>query len=471
MAKKYYPYELYDDGTKNNNNKQANQQPQSQFSQTFYDQPIKQPEYLSNPIAPDFDVINKNPSASNTKTPDKEGLMNALEGRIPHANNVTEFLIQNPSHVYDVMGYPTKKQETPTVSNAVSSALAKLQELRQKQYTDPYGDELDRMISEFNNRKAFEYNMNTDQLFLNAREQYVNQGQKAMRDAMGAASAMTGGYGNSYAAQVGNQAYQQYLQELNNSIPDFYNSALNKYNSDVENDLAKINLLNTQRNNDYGMWLDQYQRDIENAAFDYDLAASEEAAEALKDTTVWDRLSDEDKMKYTLEYAKLGLNPDGSPLSYVDASGNVVGSSSATIGNGSRSKYLTQAQYEGAIDAYEKKGESGLTAYIAGLEAQGVGDEALTELHDAIYNDEYGYVKNSLGSVQNQIINGRWKVDEYNDGGVNWFEGINGNRRYINPLTGVSISVNEIISKLVKEGMTEEEAKQFVLEKLPQGKY
>lgn len=259
---------------------------------------------------------------------------------------------------------PSTKPTTPTVSSAVASAMAKLQELRKKTYTDPYGDDLNRMIEEFNNRKAFDYQLNTDQLFLNAREQYMQQGQKAMRDAMGAAATMTGGYGNSYASQVGNQAYQQYLQELNNSIPEFYGSALDRYNAEGQQMLDKINLKDAQRKDDYAMWEAQYLRDLENAALDYDMAVADEQGKALEGTTVWDRLSDEDKMKYTLEYAKIGLNPDGSPLTYTDADGNVVAS---PVGE-NKLKAPTQDMYQNALQAYINGGETELKKYGDSLE-------------------------------------------------------------------------------------------------------
>lgn len=292
----------------------------------------------------------------------KNAALKALEGRIPHADKVTEFLTQNPTHSYDVMGYPTQKQ--PTVSSAVASAKAKLQELRKKTYTDPYGDDLNRMIEEFNNRKAFDYQLNTDQLFLNAREQYVNQGQKAMRDAMGAAATMTGGYGNSYASQVGNQAYQQYLQELNNSIPEFYGSALDRYNAEGQQMLDKINLKDAQRKDDYAMWEARHLRDLENAALDYDMAVADEQGKALEGTTSWDRLSDAEKEDLRLQYAKLGINPDGSPLTYTDADGKVVAS---PVGE-NKLKAPTQKMYEEAKQAYITGGEQGLDTYLYSLD-------------------------------------------------------------------------------------------------------
>jgi hypothetical protein len=79
----------------------------------------------------------------------------------------------------------------------------------------------------------------------------------AMMDTMGQAQAMTGGYGNSYAQSVGQQAYQGYLQELNNKIPELYQLALNKYQMEGDALTDQYALLAQQENQDYGRYRDQ----------------------------------------------------------------------------------------------------------------------------------------------------------------------------------------------------------------------
>lgn len=382
-------------------------------------------------------------------------VVSALDGRIPHADKVTEFLTQNPTHSYDVMGYPTQKPTTPTVSSAVASAMAKLQELRKKTYTDPYGDDLNRMIEEFNNRKAFDYQLNTDQLFLNAREQYMQQGQKAMRDAMGAAATMTGGYGNSYASQVGNQAYQQYLQELNNSIPEFYGAALDKYNAEGQQMLDKINLKDAQRKDDYAMWETQYLRDLENAALDYDMAVADEQEKALEGTTVWDRLSDEDKMKYTLEYAKLGLNPDGSPLTYTDASGKVVASPVGGTSGGKVS--ISDAKNKNAVfdeitRITKEQGQDAATIYAAQLVAAGYPEDEINDHLADLQREGVDSLYNQLKDVNN------WYATDM--GGIDVSAGrLNDNKRIRNSVTGDEFTLAEAYDMLVQSGVSKEAAR------------
>lgn len=103
-----------------------------------------------------------------------------------------------------------------------------------------------------NNREAFSYDVNADALYQQYKNQYMTQGKLAMQDAIGKASAMTGGYGNSYAATVGNQAYQGYVNKLNDVVPQLYQLAYDKYNQETKDlynqyDLAK-NMYDTEYN-------------------------------------------------------------------------------------------------------------------------------------------------------------------------------------------------------------------------------
>ena len=98
----------------------------------------------------------------------------------------------------------------------------------------PYIDQLNALYDQIVNRKPFQYDLNGDLLYRQMADRYTQLGQQASMDAMGQAAMLTGGYGNSYAAQVGNQANQQYLTALNDAIPDLYQQAYNVWSG--END-------------------------------------------------------------------------------------------------------------------------------------------------------------------------------------------------------------------------------------------
>ena len=85
-------------------------------------------------------------------------------------------------------------------------------------------------------RPDFQYNLADDPLYNQYKEQYQRQGRLAMLDTMGQARANNGGYGTSYAMQVGQQAYNNQLAALNDRIPELYNIALSRYQN-AGNDL------------------------------------------------------------------------------------------------------------------------------------------------------------------------------------------------------------------------------------------
>lgn len=93
----------------------------------------------------------------------------------------------------------------------------------------PYVDQLNALYDQIMNRKPFQYDLNGDLLYRQMADRYTQMGQQAMRDATGTAAGLTGGYGNSFATQVGNQAYQQYLTALNDNIPQLYDRAYQAY--------------------------------------------------------------------------------------------------------------------------------------------------------------------------------------------------------------------------------------------------
>ena len=144
-------------------------------------------------------------------------------------------------------------------SDAVKQAQALLQQqLSQKpgQYQSAWQSQLNDAINKIMNREKFSYDLNGDALYQQYKGQYTNQGKMAMMDTMGQAAAMTGGYGNSYAQSVGQQAYQGYLQQLNDKIPELYQLALSKYQMEGDDMLDQIALMSTQEQQDYGRYRD-----------------------------------------------------------------------------------------------------------------------------------------------------------------------------------------------------------------------
>ena len=118
----------------------------------------------------------------------------------------------------------SKYQYDASADQAYQNALAALQQAQSQMptYQATYDQQLQDLYNQIVNRDKFSYDLNADALYQQYKDQYTTQGKLAMMDTMGQAQAMTGGYGNSYAQSVGQQAYQGYLQQLNDVIPELY---------------------------------------------------------------------------------------------------------------------------------------------------------------------------------------------------------------------------------------------------------
>ena len=140
-------------------------------------------------------------------------------------------------------------------SESVKNLAASLQSHEANKVADwtggTYGESLKEALNKINNRDKFSYDLNGDALYQQYKNQYATQGKIAKQDVMGQAAALTGGYGNSYAATVGNQAYQSYLQNLNNIVPELYQLAYDKYNQEGQDLLDQYYLLSDRYKTEY----------------------------------------------------------------------------------------------------------------------------------------------------------------------------------------------------------------------------
>ena len=112
-------------------------------------------------------------------------------------------------------------------------------------------------LNQYLNRDAFSFNINEDAMYNQLKDQYMQQGSLMMEDAMGKAAAMTGGYGNSYAQSVGQQAYNQYMTELNQMVPELSDMAYDRYNKEGQDMLNMYDLYMGRADVNYERLMDQ----------------------------------------------------------------------------------------------------------------------------------------------------------------------------------------------------------------------
>lgn len=206
------------------------------------------------------------------------------------------------------------------MSDAVKQAQAALQQQQAQKpgaYQSQWQQSLNDTVANIQNRKPFKYNLNEDALYQQYADRYVQQGQQAMMDTMGQAATLTGGYGNSYAQQVGQQTYQGYLQGLNDMIPDFYSMALQRYQAEGDSLMDQYGLLADRDNTDYGRYMDclnNYYKQLDimqnqyNSQLNFDYG---QYRDAMADAQ-WQAEFDENMRRYNQEWAAANAPAGGS---------------------------------------------------------------------------------------------------------------------------------------------------------------
>ena len=174
--------------------------------------------------------------------------------------------------------------EDPDAKLRYESALAELEALRDAapRYDSRYDEQIRSLYEQLTSRGPFRYDSATDPLYQQYRQSYVQLGQNAMRDTMGQAAGLTGGYGSSYAQSVGQQQYDAYLRRLADVLPETYGMALQSWQAEGQDLQRRYSAAAALEQSDYERYLDelaQYNRSLDRARSDLDTAYERQFAE------------------------------------------------------------------------------------------------------------------------------------------------------------------------------------------------
>ena len=122
------------------------------------------------------------------------------------------------------------------------------------EYTSKWQQQLDAAMDKILNREAFSYDLNGDALYRQYKDRAVKNGRLAMRDTMGQAAAMTGGYGSSYAQSAGQQAYQKQMDTLTDQAAQLYDRARQDYDRQGQMDRDRYDILRQRENSSYNQY-------------------------------------------------------------------------------------------------------------------------------------------------------------------------------------------------------------------------
>ena len=209
------------------------------------------------------------------------------------------------------------------------SALAELERLRGEapRYDSRYDERIRELYEQIASREPFRYDSATDPLYQQYRQSYTDLGRMAMRDTMGQASGLTGGYGSSYAQSAGQQQYDAYLRRLADVLPETYGMALDAWQAEGQDLQRRYAAVTGLEKSDYDRYLDelgQYNRSLERARSDADAA--------------YERMIDSDERAYRRASDDYERRLDADALAYQRAKSGAKSSSS-----GGRRRKTTQS--------------------------------------------------------------------------------------------------------------------------------
>lgn len=382
--------------------------------------------------------------------------VNTQQNTAPAANNTQQNTQQTTSPAVNNNTAASKPQYQYDASTDAAYQQA-IQALQQAQNNMPtYGNTYDQQINDIYNqivnRDKFQYDINSDMLYQQYAEQYANKGKLAMKDTMGQAAALTGGYGNSYAQSVGQQQYDAYLQQLNDVVPELYGMAYDQYEAENEQLMNQYAMLGDMRDDEYGRYQDAlnaywqnvnyltdrandaYNQGYENWVNSYQMGLDADKLAYDRKNDAYDRLV---SLITTTGYMPTAeeLAAAGMPQGQADAYKGYYTKNNTPVssGGGSDRYYSPSKDKEGSnhkdepLKDGDKKDPSGLTS------------QQITELQKALWSQGHNIeVNGDLDSRTKSALQGLSADEAYN--------------KYVKKATNPSANIMEDIESIIANG-------------------
>ena len=117
---------------------------------------------------------------------------------------------------------------------------------QEKKKIEKIEDGIAALETEYGSR-TFSYDPESDEGYQNYLKLMQESGKKAMEDTVGKASALTGGYANSYAASAGQQVYNDFMKQGAEAQAGFRQLARDEFDAENQNILNRLGLLKEQK--------------------------------------------------------------------------------------------------------------------------------------------------------------------------------------------------------------------------------
>lgn len=175
------------------------------------------------------------------------------------------------------------------------------------QYEDPWEQTIQSTVRNLQNKK-FDWSPETDPTVKYYEDAYRREGERAMRDVLGAVAATTGGIPSSYATAAAAQQRNYYAQQMADKYPELYQQAFDRFMQEYDREYNMLSAYGDLSELGYGRWSDKQERD-RNARLDM-----ADAAQRAFENDILQRETDSN-IKYredqtSLAWAELGMQED-----------------------------------------------------------------------------------------------------------------------------------------------------------------
>ncbi|MCI6729201.1 MAG: hypothetical protein MR473_03375 [Clostridiales bacterium] len=266
-----------------------------------------------------------------------------------------------------------------------------------KKPEDYQGSDLKELYDKISNREPFSFDLENSALYRQYRDAYQRLGSQAMEDTMGRAAGLTGGYGSTYSQTAGQQAYNAWLQELNDKVPEIYNRARERYDRETEGLQSLYQLERDKEATAYNRWQDEYNRWLR----EYQL--EQEAAARAQSQANWQAEQDQNQARWEAEQAlqrekfEYQKARDAQKASASGSAGGSRASGSKSAGGGASgdsgggeapsavySGGVTEAELQSMAESYREKGLNlegqALEAWLRALGVTGTAAQRFREI-------------------------------------------------------------------------------------------
>lgn len=204
------------------------------------------------------------PTYTSTQTTVPEFVQSAApqyKGQTTHAQQATALDQRLPADTLAAIN--SQFQVSQAYQQAMDYTNSLLQQLNGGKTS--YADQISQLLEQYQSREKFSYDADSDPLFQQALSSAMHSGKTAMQDTIGQAAALSGGYTSSYASNVGQNVYNQYLREAYDAMPEYYQLAMEAYNMEGDNLLSQLALLENADAREYDRLYNAYNANYNTA--------------------------------------------------------------------------------------------------------------------------------------------------------------------------------------------------------------